>query len=365
MAPSPYAKELEIACLAVQRAALLTKTIIAAVDKGAMDKSDNTPVTIADFASQALIISAIHHAFPADTFVGEESAATLRQDPELLERVWELVSSTKLDDLDSEALLASPPTREAMLDTIDLGGKGDGCSSKRMWVLDPVDGTATFMRGQQYAVCLALIEDGQQKVGVLGCPNLRIDSTTTTTTTGQVHEDIVDKDGYGLMLSAVAGQGAFLRPLGRGALAPAQPIPPRHRDAAIELSDLRFVDCKAAKSTDFDKHGVLASQFGAPWPPDTDLWSSQMRYVAIAVGGCNALIKIPRKKSYRSSLWDHAGGMLIAQEVGCTITDLDGKPIDCGLGRTLEGAYGMVVAPEKVHSQVLRAAQALIGEGEA
>ncbi|KAL1988568.1 hypothetical protein VTN96DRAFT_8963 [Rasamsonia emersonii] len=361
---SPYSKELEIACLAVQRAALLIKTIIAAVDKGAMDKSDNTPVTIADFAAQALIISAIHHAFPADSFVGEESAATLRQDPQLLERVWELVSSTRLDGdddaADSEALLTSPPTREAMLDIIDLGGKGDGRSSSsgRMWVLDPVDGTATFMRGQQYAVCLALIEDGKQKLGVLGCPNLRIDSTT-----GQVvREDVVDREGYGLMLSAVAGQGAFLRPLGRGGLAPAQRIPARLRDVDMDLRDLRFVDCRAAKSTDFDKHGALAAQFGAPWPPDTDLWSSQMRYVAIAVGGCNALIKIPRRKSYRSSLWDHAGGMLIAEEVGCTITDLDGNPIDCGLGRTLAGAYGMVVAPEKVHSRVLSAARALINE---
>lgn len=363
---SPYSKELEIASLAVQRAALLTKTIIAAVDKGTMDKSDNTPVTIADFAAQALIIGAIHHAFPADSFVGEESAATLRQDPQLLERVWELVSSTRLDDADSEALLMAPPTREAMLDLIDLGGKGDGgrssSASGRMWVLDPVDGTATFMRGQQYAVCLALIEDGKQKLGVLGCPNLRVDSTAATAAGQQVHEDVVDRDGYGLMLSAVAGQGVFLRPLGRGNLAPATPIPPRLRDADLDLRDLRFVDCRAAKSTDFDKHGSLAAQFGAPWPPDTDLWSSQMRYVAIAVGGCNALVKIPRRGSYRSSLWDHAGGMLIAEEVGCRITDLDGKPIDCGLGRTLAGAYGMVVAPERVHSRVLSAAQALIRE---
>jgi 3'(2'), 5'-bisphosphate nucleotidase len=360
---SPYGKELEIACLAVQRAALLTKNIIAAVDKGVIDKSDNTPVTIADFAAQALIISAIHHVFPSDTFVGEESASTLREDPQLRERVWELVSSTRLDDEDEGVFLAVPPTQEAMLDIIDLGGRGDGGSSGRVWVLDPVDGTAAFMRGQQYAVCLALIEDGQQKLGVLGCPNLKLDSKTSTT--GPVHEDLVDKDGYGLMLSAIAGQGAFLRPLGRRAqLAPAQRIPARLRDATIDLSDIRFADCQAANSTDYDKHGIVASKLGAPWPPTTNLWSTQMRYVALAVGGCTAIIKIPRKKSYRSCLWDHAGGMLIAHEVGCTITDLHGNPVDCGLGRTLSGAYGLVVAPEKVHSQVLAVVQTVIEEGE-
>lgn len=39
------------------------------------------------------------------------------------------------------------------------------------WVLDPVDGTLGFVRGDQYAVALALIDDGKVVIGVLGCPN--------------------------------------------------------------------------------------------------------------------------------------------------------------------------------------------------
>lgn len=46
-----------------------------------------------------------------------------------------------------------------------------GGSRGRYWVLDPVDGTLGFVRGDQYAVALALIEDGDVVVGVLGCPN--------------------------------------------------------------------------------------------------------------------------------------------------------------------------------------------------
>lgn len=50
------------------------------------------------------------------------------------------------------------------------------CNSKggqtgRFWVLDPVDGTLGFVRGDQYAIALALIEDGEVVLGVLGCPN--------------------------------------------------------------------------------------------------------------------------------------------------------------------------------------------------
>lgn len=46
-----------------------------------------------------------------------------------------------------------------------------GGSMGRFWALDPVDGTLGFVRGDQYAVALSLIEDGQVILGVLGCPN--------------------------------------------------------------------------------------------------------------------------------------------------------------------------------------------------
>lgn len=41
----------------------------------------------------------------------------------------------------------------------------------RHWILDPVDGTLGFVRGDQYAVALALIDNGKVVIGVLGCPN--------------------------------------------------------------------------------------------------------------------------------------------------------------------------------------------------
>jgi len=92
-------------------------------------------------------------------------------------------------------------------------------------------------------------------------------------------------------------------------------------------------------SSDYELHGQVAAQLGAPWPARVDLWSAQMRYVAIAVGGCNVLIKVPRKEKYRSNIWDHAGGMLLVEEIGCRVTT-EGNPVDCGLGRRLSGCYG-------------------------
>lgn len=342
-----YTQELHIASLAVQRAAILTKRLLSAVDKGSLSKSDDSPVTIADFAAQASIIAAIHHTFPNDDIVGEEDATALRENPVLLERTWELATSVHLDDPACEALLYTPQSREELLDLIDLGARGECRHGRRAWTLDPVDGTATFIRGQQYAVCLSLVEDGQQKLGVIGCPNLSLAS-------GRVAEDLVDAEGHGQLLTAIAGQGAFIQPMGTGALLGGRQL---EKVAQItEASEVRLVDTQEASSQRLDKHEAIATQLQCPWPNTVDLWSAQMRYIAIAVqGGCNSFIKVPQKPSYRSKIWDHSGGMLIAQELGCLVTDLEGRPVDCGLGRTLADCHGMVVAPASIHGKILEA----------
>ncbi|KAJ5966428.1 3'(2')-5'-bisphosphate nucleotidase [Penicillium waksmanii] len=346
MTTHPYSKELLIGSLAVQRAALLTKKLLSAVDKGHLDKSDDTPVTIADFAAQASIIAAIHKAFPSDSIIGEEDSTALRENAALFDRTWDLATSTHLDDPQSESHLHTPTTKEEMLDLIDLGAQPfpTDKTPHRVWTLDPVDGTATFINGQQYAVCLSLIENGKQVLGLLACPNLP-DTTN-------VHEDNIDP-GHGHLLTAVLGHGARIQPLGTGAL-----LPSRNLSRIQQIStgnELRFVDTSFSPSGRLDVHAAVAGSLEAPWPASVDIWSAQMRYVAIAMGACNAFVKVPKKETYRSKIWDHSGGMLLVQELGCKVTDMAGGEVDCGRGRTLEGCYGMVVAPESVHGVVLEA----------
>ena len=55
---------------------------------------------------------------------------------------------------------------------IDRGGSND--YKDRFWTLDPIDGTKGFLRGEQYAVALALIVGGEVVVAALACPNLTI-----------------------------------------------------------------------------------------------------------------------------------------------------------------------------------------------
>jgi 3'-phosphoadenosine 5'-phosphosulfate (PAPS) 3'-phosphatase len=52
-----------------------------------------------------------------------------------------------------------------------------------MWTLDPIDGTKGFLRGWQYAVCLALLVDARVELGVIGCPNLPSTYPSSSATT--------------------------------------------------------------------------------------------------------------------------------------------------------------------------------------
>ncbi len=180
MSSAPYSRELAVAEQAVQHASVLTKNVLRSMSTIQLDKSDNTPVTVADFAAQAILISAVRGAFPEDYVIGEENADTLREDKELCQQVWELLGTVYLDgdnsgnkgDL-SGTVLGGPRTVEDMLDAIDAGGgTGKRGPKGRIWILDPLDGTAAFLRGEQYSVSLALVVDGREEIGVTGCPNL-------------------------------------------------------------------------------------------------------------------------------------------------------------------------------------------------
>lgn len=131
-------------------------------------KDDGTPVTEADRAAEMLIRSRLRQAFPADGVRGEEYG-------------------------------------------------DEASSSGRVWWVDPIDGTKSFMRGVPlYAVLIALEVEGAIEVGAAYFPAL-------------------DE-----MVYAARGRGAFLN--GRGV-----------RVAETTALDRAFVSCTDPGS--FDEHG--------------------------------------------------------------------------------------------------------------
>jgi 3'(2'), 5'-bisphosphate nucleotidase len=95
-------------------------------------KTDNTPVCEADLASERIIVAMLGEAFPDIPIASEELA-------------------------EAEGL---PP------------------SSARFWVVDPLDGTKEFAaRNGEFAVLIALVEDGSPTLGVVHGPALDVTYT--------------------------------------------------------------------------------------------------------------------------------------------------------------------------------------------
>lgn len=357
----PYLKELQVAEQAVQRAAILTKKVLASVSTQEIEKDDKSPVTIADFGGQSLIIATLREAFPESTFVGEESSKVLREDEGLREQVWELVSDAPLEGFPD---LYTPATPEEMMDLIDLGTAGEGTQSPGyVWVMDPVDGTATYLKNQQYVIALSLLIDGKEVLSVLGCPNLLFDN-------GTMSETLVDTEGYGYRMVAVQGHGAFMRKVTGPEdaefsypedlpEAPSQPDDSPVQRLKVSYWNTstppRFANWNDPMSIDVERTQKVAGTVNGNWLHAT-LWSSQLRYLAVATGCVDTMIRLYHDKNRSSYIHDHAGGRLLVVEAGGVVSDQNDKELDFSCGRKLLNNYGFVASANgELHQIVLDA----------
>ncbi|SIN94312.1 3'(2'), 5'-bisphosphate nucleotidase [Singulisphaera sp. GP187] len=320
-----FERERAVAIQAVRDAATLCRAVQRGVNLQAMDKKDRSPVTVADFGSQALVCRALEEAFPEDPVVAEEDSRELRQPAhaESLSKVLRFVTE-----------LRAGVDQESVCRWIDRGG-AQGGGSERFWTLDPIDGTKGFLRGEQYAVALALIVGGRIEVAAMACPNLPA-------------PDQDGSAGTGSLLVAVRGQGAELSPLD-GPWSPT-PIRVSERD---DWGLVRFCESVESGHSAHDWSATVADRLGITTAPVR--LDSQAKYAVVARGDADIYLRLPTKADYREKIWDHASGALILAEAGGTITDLDGRPLDFTLGRELAGNRGIVATNGPLHDRVVAA----------
>ncbi|MCI0519641.1 MAG: 3'(2'),5'-bisphosphate nucleotidase [Chloroflexi bacterium] len=319
--------EYQFAAEAVRQAALLARRVQARLVTPALTKDDRSPVTVADFAAQALAAHLLSRAFPDDALIGEENAAALRQEPALLEQVTAFVR---------EAIPQATP--EQVCAWIDRGGAG---ASQRFWTLDPIDGTKGFLRGDQYVVALALIVDGRVQVGALGCPCLR-DAWQP------------DLDGPGSLVIAARGQGTWTTPLQGGEAYRRLSASPEPRSEQARL--LRSFE---AGHTNVDQIDEFVRALGIQAAPVR--MDSQAKYAVLAAGQGELLVRLlsPSQPDYREKIWDQAAGSIVIEEAGGRISDLHGKPLDFTHGRTLAANRGVLASNGRLHPAALSALASL------
>jgi HAL2 family 3'(2'),5'-bisphosphate nucleotidase len=323
-----YTRLLSAAIKAVADAAAVCREVqsnMAAVR--AITKEDKSPVTVADFAAQAVVAKRLAERLGDIILVGEETSAYLRNPEHSAELSATLAAVQTVWDNATEDLL---------LEAIDLGAADTHHAG--YWTLDPIDGTKGFLRGGQYAVSLAYIERGDVILGVLGSPNLARD-----------FDSPFDRpDRHGCIHYALKNNGAFELPADSPGEHAVQLQPPA-RDAA---DPIRFAMSIEESHSDQSLMAQVVQRLGGDLDPAR--LDSQAKYAVVARGQAEAYIRIPTRPEYREWIWDHAAGAIVAAEAGCAVTDIDGHALDFGHGRKLARNRGIVAAPPRAHGAILR-----------
>ncbi len=314
-----YETELTTALDAVKKASVLCRKVQNTIDVDAIRKADRSPVTLADFASQAVINMALRRAFPHDPVVSEEESAALKENDDLRGKVAGLARDIEPDAAEADILSA-----------IDFGDRKIDFK-KRYWTLDPIDGTKGFLRGEQYAIALALVEDGAPVLGVLGCPNFQM----------------TESDPGGYLFYATKGNGTMAQPLNGGEARRARV------DDIADPQRARFCESVEKAHAAHDVHHRISAAIGIKaFPCRMD---SQAKYAAVSSGDASIYLRLPRSEEYREKIWDHAAGAIVVTEAGGAVTDFSGKPLDFSKGHKLLDNYGIVASNGRLHERILAA----------
>jgi 3'(2'), 5'-bisphosphate nucleotidase len=287
-------------------------------------KSDRSPVTVADYGSQAIVCKLIREKFPNDTIVAEEDSKELKRPDraKVLEQVTNYVHS-----------FVPTSSSEEVCSWIDFSSTS---VSDRFWALDPIDGTKGFLRGDQYAIALALIEKGGLKLGILACPNLYVD----------IQQPSGEK---GCLFVALEGKGSVQMDI-NGV-----------RKRAISVSKVKnpseatITESVEPDHADHLFHRRLAQKLNISRP--SLRMDSQAKYGILARGEVTLYLRVPSPTGpeYKENIWDHAAGAIIAEEAGGRVTDILGQPLDFSCGIKMEKNRGILVTNGMLHNIVLKA----------
>jgi 3'(2'), 5'-bisphosphate nucleotidase len=287
-------------------------------------KGDASPVTVADFAVQAVVARRLAAAVPGLTLVAEEDSHSLRGD----------AGGDMLADVLDQVRQSTPQaTADDVCEWIDLGGGDPGAD---FWTLDPVDGTKGFRRGRQFAVALARIRHGEIVLAGLACPALALAVETLSARPGVV-------------AVAARGEGAWARAIHGGPWA-------RLRVSQVKAaSDSRGLRSVEGAHTDEAWLGRLLTALQVERP--LERMDSQAKALVVAAGQADWIFRLvpASNRAHREWIWDQAAGSLVVEEAGGRVTDLEGGRLDFGAGRRLERNLGALTTNGLLHDAALAA----------
>ncbi|MFW9900091.1 MAG: inositol monophosphatase family protein [Candidatus Thorarchaeota archaeon] len=297
---SNFKKELNLAVELVDKATKITEWFR---KKGftSYSKSDQSPVTLADFASQIYIISQLKQNFPGDEIIAEE------ENIDLIDKKAENLIIKCLIDLKLEKL-------ENLKENLKFRGK----SSKRQWTIDPIDGTIGYQKGLTYAVGVGFMLNSIPKVCAIAVPNYNNRSLA--------------------IFRAEEGQGA-----------------------QVLYNNKNFKSIFISQNEDLPKFRLCHSlHYDQPWVlnfaekigiKDFIQIDSMAKFCMVADGSADLYIK-PLDVDH-SFTWDFMPGDLIVREAGGDVTDLNGESLKFKKEKCIWSAPGIIASNGIFHKKIL------------
>lgn len=243
-------------------------------------KPDSSYVTPADYAVQYYLFKTLHQAFPNIPFIGEETLE--EKDSYKLPYILHLAQQ-----LDPKA------TQQDLL----IGLRSSPFPSTLFWLVDPIDGTAGFIKNRFFAIAISLIYESQPILSIIACPTMLQNSFK--------------------VYFAAKEHGAYLFDSDTGATSRLQ---------AGKICTNRF--CEASLSARNQKHWATQNLSNhLPTNPSAYRVDSQYKYALVAENSVDFFIRLPFSASKAYS-WDHAPGAFLVEEAGGIVSDLSGAALN-------------------------------------
>ncbi|XP_047147900.1 PAP-specific phosphatase HAL2-like [Vigna umbellata] len=368
--PEEYCRELDVAVRAVQMSCFLCQKLQDTWISSSQISHPYSPLTVAGLSVNTIVSWILSKCLGSEnvSIVTEKDVQTLSNTnkSELLEDVVKTVNeclaeAPRFGVEEPKSALGTSEVLE-IISCSNLVGSASG----RFWALSPLDGKMGSACGDQYAVGLSLIEDGEVVLGVLGCPNYpmrkdwfsyhlsyqRMISMLTPPTSETWNKGCI-------IYAERGGRKAWIQPLLH---VNKKYVWPNHAKqvSVSSVDNLALATfCqpieKANSSHTFTEG--LAQSVGLSNQPLRVY--NMMKYAAIACGHAEVFMKFARA-GYKEKIWDHAAGAIIIQEAGGMVTDAKGNPLDFSEGLNLESLDRGIVAcaGTTLHEKIIDAVDA-------
>ena len=275
-----------------------------------LEKSDKTVVTEVDYFVQSLLTAHLGKLDSSTPILAEETNKELQSAPALRNTINQLLAQANISE-DVEALLARA--------THTVSSNSD------YWLMDPIDGTRGFVRGDQYAIALSKLVGAAPAQSFLCCPRLAW------------------KDVSGVTLVA-DGDDLLISDVNTSDIAQTLDVQPVYSGRPRLVESLELGDKQTRLRSHLIAQGLVAAE--------SVRMDSQAKYASLVLGLSEVYLRQPSPNRLECS-WDHAAGAHLVHLAGGRVTDFLGRPLDYSTGAHLRNNQGVLATIRADHDKIL------------